>query len=51
VGIFANWDCNNTGEGEIPASAATPDKAPCFVAPNFPSEFGGKHAPQIFADP
>jgi virulence factor Mce-like protein len=50
-GIFPNWDCNNTGQGEVPASQATPDKAPCFVAPNFPSEFGGKHAPQIFADP
>jgi hypothetical protein len=50
-GIFPNWDCNNTGQGEVPASQATTDKAPCFVAPNFPSEFGGKHAPQIFADP
>ncbi len=50
-GIFPNTDCNNTGVGEIPADQATPGKAPCWVAPNFPSEFGGKHAPQIFADP
>jgi phospholipid/cholesterol/gamma-HCH transport system substrate-binding protein len=50
-GIWGNFDCNNTGQGEIPASAATPDKAPCWVAPNFPSEFGGEHAPQVFADP
>jgi phospholipid/cholesterol/gamma-HCH transport system substrate-binding protein len=50
-GIFPNWDCNNTGVGEIPASAATASNAPCFVAPNFPSEFGGKHGPQVFADP
>jgi hypothetical protein len=50
-GIWGNFDCNNTGQGEIPASAATPDMAPCWVAPNFPSEFGGKRAPQVFADP
>jgi phospholipid/cholesterol/gamma-HCH transport system substrate-binding protein len=50
-GIWPNFDCNNTGQGEIPGSAATPDNAPCWVAPNFPSEFGGQHAPQVFADP
>ena len=56
-GIFPNWDCNNTGVGEVPAhdqanpNSASVGKAPCWVAPNFPSEFGGKHAPMIFADP
>jgi virulence factor Mce-like protein len=50
-GIWPEFDCNNTGVGEISASDATPGKAPCFVAPPFPSEFGGKHAPTIFADP
>jgi phospholipid/cholesterol/gamma-HCH transport system substrate-binding protein len=50
-GVFPNWDCNNTGVGEISASSATVGKAPCWVAPNFPSEFGGKHAPMMFADP
>jgi phospholipid/cholesterol/gamma-HCH transport system substrate-binding protein len=50
-GIFPNFDCDNTGEGEISANEATPDKAACFVAPNFPSEFGGERAPQVFADP
>jgi phospholipid/cholesterol/gamma-HCH transport system substrate-binding protein len=50
-GIFPNWDCNNTGVGEIPPSSATVNNAPCFVAGNFPPEFGGKHGPQVFADP
>jgi phospholipid/cholesterol/gamma-HCH transport system substrate-binding protein len=50
-GIFPNWDCNNTGQGEVPASQATVGKAPCWVAGNFPPEFGGKHGPQVFADP
>jgi hypothetical protein len=50
-GIFPNWDCNNTGMGAIPADQANTGKAPCWVAPNFPSEFGGKHAPMMFADP
>jgi phospholipid/cholesterol/gamma-HCH transport system substrate-binding protein len=48
-GISPSFDCDNSGE--IPASSATPSMAPCWVAPNFPPEFGGKHAPQIFADP
>ena len=50
-GIFPNFDCNNTGEGEIPASEATPSMAPCFVAPDFPTRFGGGQAPNLFADP
>jgi len=50
-GIFPNFDCNNTGEGEIPASEATPSMAPCFVARDFPTRFGGGQAPNLFADP
>jgi ABC-type transporter Mla subunit MlaD len=49
-GIFPNFDCNPSG-GPVPASAATTEKAPCFVAPDFPSQFGGGRAPQVFADP
>ena len=50
-GIFPNFDCSNTGEGEIPASEATPSMAPCFVAPDWPTRFGGGQAPNLFADP
>lgn len=48
-GIPPSFDCDNSGE--IPASAATPEMAPCWVAPNFSPTFGGGRAPQIFADP
>ena len=51
AGIFPNFDCSNTGEGEIPASEATPAKAPCFVAPDWATRFGGGQAPNLFADP
>ena len=50
-GIFPNFDCSNTGEGEIPASQAEVDKAPCFVASDYPTRFGGGQAPNLFADP
>ena len=50
-GIFPNFDCDNTGQGEVPASQAAPDLAPCFVAPNMPTRFGGGQAPNLFADP
>jgi hypothetical protein len=50
-GIFPNFDCDNTGEGEIPRSEAEVDKAPCFVAPDYPTRFGGGQAPNLFADP
>ena len=50
-GIFPNYDCRNTGEGEIPASEASPSKAPCFVAEDYPASFGGGRAPNLFADP
>jgi virulence factor Mce-like protein len=49
-GIFPLFDCKNTGEGEIPASEATPMKAPCFVADDQPRAFGGEQAPQLRAD-
>lgn len=48
-GIFPNFDCKPSGE--IPASAATTEKAPCFVADDFPSKFGGGRAPNVYADP
>ena len=50
-GIFPNFDCNNTGEGEVPPSDAEPDWAPCFVAPDYPTRFGGGQAANLFADP
>ena len=50
-GIFPNFDCNNTGEGEIPASQAETDTAPCFVAPDQPTRFGGGQAPQPLRRP
>jgi phospholipid/cholesterol/gamma-HCH transport system substrate-binding protein len=49
-GIFPNFDCKPSG-GPVPASEATTQKAPCFVAPPFSSTFGGGQAPQVFADP
>ncbi len=51
AGIFPNFDCDETDEGEISEPEATSAKAACFVAPNFPAEFGGERAPQLFADP
>jgi virulence factor Mce-like protein len=50
-GIFPNFDCRNTGEGEIPRSEATPMKAPCFVQKDYPAMFGGGQAPNVYADP
>jgi phospholipid/cholesterol/gamma-HCH transport system substrate-binding protein len=49
-GIFPNFDCKPSG-GEVPSSAATVEKAPCFVAPDFPSTWGGGRAPNVYADP
>jgi phospholipid/cholesterol/gamma-HCH transport system substrate-binding protein len=48
AGIFPNFDCDPTG-GDT--TMKTPDAAACFTAPNFPGQFGGERAPQIFADP
>ena len=50
-GIFPNFDCDNTGEGEIPVSEATVAKAPCYVETDFAPVFGGGRAPNLFADP
>ena len=50
-GIWPNFDCKNTGEGEIPYSEATPAKAPCFVMKGYPAKFGGGRAPNLYADP
>ena len=50
-GIFPNFDCKNTGEGEIPYSEATPSLAPCFVAHDYSAMFGGGQAPNIYGDP
>jgi phospholipid/cholesterol/gamma-HCH transport system substrate-binding protein len=52
-GISPEFDCDNSGEIGPAGSpgGATADKAPCWVQGNFPPEFGGKKAPQVFADP
>jgi phospholipid/cholesterol/gamma-HCH transport system substrate-binding protein len=49
-GIFPNFDCKPSG-GEIDEHPADPANANCFVAPNFPNEFGGGQAPNLYADP
>jgi phospholipid/cholesterol/gamma-HCH transport system substrate-binding protein len=49
-GIFPNFDCKPSG-GEINEQPPDPANANCFVAPNFPNEFGGGQAPNLFADP
>jgi virulence factor Mce-like protein len=48
-GIFPNFDCNPSGH--VSSGEATPSKAACFVASDFPGRFGGGRAPQLFADP
>ena len=40
-----------TRRGEIGRKEATPSKAACFVASDFPARFGGGRAPNIYADP
>jgi phospholipid/cholesterol/gamma-HCH transport system substrate-binding protein len=49
-GIFPNFDCNPSG-GEVNDHPPDPANANCFVAPNFPNEFGGGQAPNLYADP
>ena len=53
-GIFPNFDCKPSG-GEVtqtqPDGPVGVSYAACVVAPPFPSEFGGKQAPNLFADP
>jgi len=55
AGIFENFDCDNTGEpgtGEVTSSPPVgPGFAPCILAGDFPPQFGGEHAPQLFPDP
>lgn len=59
-GIFPNFDCKNTDftdtshdPDEDPVNQIPPDPAfaNCFVAPDFPNEFGGGRAPNLFSDP
>jgi len=49
-GIFPNFDCKPSG-GPIPRGDATVETAPCFVTKDFPNQWGGGRAPNIFADP
>jgi ABC-type transporter Mla subunit MlaD len=49
-GIFPNFDCKPSG-GEVNQQPPDPANANCFVAPNFPNEFGGGQAPNLYADP
>jgi phospholipid/cholesterol/gamma-HCH transport system substrate-binding protein len=52
IGMFPNFDCDNTGapgDGEVLEGSVA--FAPCFVSQDFPDEFGGGHAPNLFADP
>jgi phospholipid/cholesterol/gamma-HCH transport system substrate-binding protein len=55
AGIFPNFDCNPSGGERLAGDGGSPpvgpDFAPCFVADPFPSVFGGKQAPNLFADP
>jgi phospholipid/cholesterol/gamma-HCH transport system substrate-binding protein len=59
-GIFPNFDCKNTDYSdtsqdpdEDPVNQIPPDPAfaNCFIAPDFPNDFGGGRAPNLFADP
>ncbi len=66
-GIFKNFDCKNLdytpasqNPDEDPTTAANPAPglpevgvsfAPCIIKENYPSEFGGGRAPNLFADP
>jgi phospholipid/cholesterol/gamma-HCH transport system substrate-binding protein len=49
-GIFPNFDCKPSG-GELNNQPPEQGEANCFVAPNFPNEFGGGQAPNLFSDP
>lgn len=52
---FPSFDCRNANEngGNVAQddSRVGPAFAPCVNAPNFPDDFGGKGAPNLFADP
>jgi phospholipid/cholesterol/gamma-HCH transport system substrate-binding protein len=49
-GIFPNFDCKPSG-GKVDEHPPDPANANCFVAPNFPHEFGGGQAPNLFSEP
>jgi phospholipid/cholesterol/gamma-HCH transport system substrate-binding protein len=49
-GIFPNFDCKPSG-GEVNKQPPDISNANCVIAPNFPNEFGGGQAPNLFADP
>jgi phospholipid/cholesterol/gamma-HCH transport system substrate-binding protein len=49
-GIFPNFDCIPSG-GPKNEHPPDPADANCFIAPNFPNEFGGGQAPNLYADP
>jgi phospholipid/cholesterol/gamma-HCH transport system substrate-binding protein len=55
AGIFPNFDCDPSGgerlAGDGGSPAVGPGFAPCIVADDFPAVFGGKRAPDLFADP
>jgi len=59
-GVFPNFDCKNT---DFEPGSADPDEDPvveippdphfanCFITDDFPNEFGGGRAPNLYADP
>jgi hypothetical protein len=49
-GIFPNFDCDPSG-GPRNEHPPDPANANCFIAPNFPNEFGGGQAPNLYRDP
>jgi ABC-type transporter Mla subunit MlaD len=49
-GIFPNFDCNPSG-GPVNNQPSDEANANCVIAPNFPNEFGGGQAPNLYADP
>ena len=55
AGIFPNFDCGPSGGERRAGDGKSPQVgesfAPCVVADPFPDEFGGKQAPNLFADP
>jgi phospholipid/cholesterol/gamma-HCH transport system substrate-binding protein len=57
-GIFPNFDCNPSkdapganSQGEVNNQPPDERNANCVIAANFPREFGGGQAPNLFAEP
>jgi hypothetical protein len=49
---FPSFDCRNAGGDVAPSDPRVgPAFAPCVTPPDFPGVFGGKRAPNLFADP